>query len=403
MRFSLPAIGCLLAVFLTPVVSDQETELGGGVVTRFDVEYLADLSLDVRDIAQYISSDGKSSANQIYEDGRNAENAPGFKFALSQLSNTLSATGVGAATPNYLFHLYGLADRSIDLQKLQDNSLYADSYIHTAIQSGHEHAAASILVLSVWMYATHLLHTGVDICHKLTEADNPQQFSINGGGMDEFIALWIGTGQEAGEESGSSLYALTEKADQLFGTSDTEAPANTKLKLLYQQGAAILSSTGACSKSKPETAQGLWNVASQIISTMYIPLMQMLIYYIHQRDVIGTELYAMALVPQASQCRPSTFKRLREELMSGSPNFDKAAQILSDLRDTYSCFGITCDDVGIFDEEFQGECSSSLNAPMAQYQPSSDVGPVRTTFPCLHLLDLMDAQKSHFEFISFCF
>jgi hypothetical protein len=379
MRFSLPAIaGYLLAAALTPVVSAQATELGGGVVTRFDVEYLADLALDVRDIAQYISSDGKSTAFQIYVDGRNSENEPGLRFALSRLSSTLSATGVGAATPNYLFQLYGLADRSIDLQKLQDNALYGDSYVRTAIQSGSEHAATAILVLNVWMYATHLLHSGVDICHRLTEADNPQQFKLNGGGMDEFIGLWIGTSQEAGGESGGSLYSLTESAAQIFGSVDLEAPANKKIKLLYQQGAAILSSTGACSKSKPETAQGLWNVASQIISTMYTPLMQMLIYNILQRDVVGTELFAMALVPQVAQCRPSTFKRLREELLSESINFDKATQILSDLRDTYSCFGITCEDVGIFDKEFQLECIPSLNVPMAQYQPSSAVGPVRT-------------------------
>ena len=143
---------CVVSSLLvtSATVDSQGTDLGGGVVTRLDVEYLADLSLDIRDMKQFVTTqDGRNVATEIYVDGRNAETQPGLKFPLRKLSETLASAGASEATPNYLFHLYGLSDRSTDMSKLQDNALYADAHIRSSILAGQELAPTAVLVLSM--------------------------------------------------------------------------------------------------------------------------------------------------------------------------------------------------------------------------------------------------------------
>jgi hypothetical protein len=380
-------LGSLLTLAAVRSVLSEGTDLGGGVVTRTDVEYLADLSLDVRDMKQVLSADGSSNAAlQIYLDGRNSEPQIGTLFKLTQLSTDLASKGISKATPNYLFHVYGMAERKIDVDRLTENLSYADSYIRSAIMTGRTNTPNAVLVLSMWMYATHVMYNGVDTCQKLVEADNPSQFNLAGGGMDEFIALWIGSGQNHGSEEGSSLYALAEEADGLFtaggeGADNTdESVVNKRIKLLYQEGATLVSLSEACSKANPESPRKLWSTVSQIISQMHIPLLQMLIISILEKDALATQMYALAVVPQAAQCRPSTYKRLRDHLLNDIPNFDRTETILNDLQNIYACFGLSCDDVGTAGKEYGVTIPKCIvateKAPMAQYQPSTAVHPV---------------------------
>jgi hypothetical protein len=115
---------------------------------------------------------------------------------------------------------------------------------------------------------------------------------------------------------------------------------------------------------------------------MYIPLIQMLIISILEKDVSATYLYATAVIPQAAQCRPSIFDRLKEELLDGEPNFQRTEITLRDLQEIYSCFGITCSDIGVVAKDY-GDFNvpaclvSRDDTPMALYRPSTDVQPVR--------------------------
>jgi hypothetical protein len=377
MRLSIAGLVLALA---TPHVLSQGTDLGGGIVTRVDVEYLADLSLDVRDIDQISVAVGSSAAaTDIYSGGRNSETSPGIKFALYRLSEDLANAGVEKATPNYLFHLYGLSDESKVTTKLQANSLYADAFVRSALGGAKENAGTAALVLSVWMYATHVLHNGFDTCQKMALADNPGQFTLAGGGMDEFIGLWIGSAQQPASNVGFGLYAFAERAGTDFGTGSAsdESRVNANIKSLYQQGASILSIAGACSPNEPDSPKLLWNIGQQIIVQTHIPLMQMLIKSIADRNEEETRLYALAVVPQIAQCRPSIFKRLNEDLLQGFPQFSRAEQILNDLRSVYSCLGFTCADIGKY--EGTPKCpspTSEFSVPMALYQPTSRVHPV---------------------------
>jgi hypothetical protein len=354
-------------------------------VTRTDVEYLADLTLDVRDMAQSFGAEGGSNiAMSIYMDGRNSEPQIGSKYKLTQLSTELGNIGVAKATPNYLFHLYGISERSTDLIKLAENGAYADGYIRSAIMAGREHAPRAVLVLSMWMYATHVLYDGIMTCQKELEADNPSQFDLKGGGLDKFIALWIGMGQTPGSKEGNSLYALAEEADGWFDTGEdndlNESLVNKRIKLLYQEGASLLSLSEVCTKENPSGAKKLWSVVSRIIPQMHIPLLQMLIHSILEKDEQATQMYAMAIVPQAAQCRASKYKRLRDHLLTDYPKFDKTDVILKDLYDIYACFGLTCDDVGdiagFYDVDIPDCVAADEDAPMAQYKPTTAVHPV---------------------------
>jgi len=107
----------------------------------------------------------------------------------------------------------------------------------------------------------------------------------------------------------------------------------------------------------------------------------MLIISILENDASATYLYATAVIPQAAQCRPSIFDRLKEELLEGEPNFQRTEFILKDLQEIYSCFGIKCSDIGVVTKENGGfnvpTCLAARNnAPMALYRPSTDVHPI---------------------------
>jgi hypothetical protein len=380
--------------FLARGIFAQGTDLGGGVITRADVEYLANLALDVRDIDQLVSS-GSTAGLSIYLEGKNSEKQVGVLFKLAQLSTDLAKNPIADATPTYLFHLYGAAGRSKDLSQLSSNGGYADSYVRSALNDGKPTSSKAILVLNVWMYATHVLYQGVDMCQKKINADNPSQFDVGSGGLDEFIALWIGSGQTHGSSEGFSLYALAESSERLFAVTndDTsflpsgngdleESSVNRNLKLLYQEGAALFSLPDVCTSKNADTAKKLWSVTSRIISQMYIPVIRMLIISILEQDSMAIDLYANALIPQASQCRPSTFNRVKEELLEGDVNFDRTAFILDDIEELYHCFGLTCDDIGTVSKTYEYVASASACAasrddtPMALYQPTTEVHPV---------------------------
>lgn len=167
----------------------QGTELGGGVVTRTNQELWADLPLDIRIIRERIENKKSNEALDIYLNGRIAQSAPGVFKSLQSLTDELVAGSPSDATPNYLYQLYGLAGRSTDFNSLKEQGRYAENYIRAALTEGYEYSGDAILVLNVWMYATHLLYNGMHKCQKLINADEQGLFQLGGGGMDEFIAL----------------------------------------------------------------------------------------------------------------------------------------------------------------------------------------------------------------------
>jgi len=361
-------------------VHSEGTNLGGGIVTRTDVKYLADLTLDIKDMRT--SYGNPAVVMDIYNNGRNSQQPSGLKFKLQDLGAEMSKNGITGATPLYLFQMYGLAEQSFNIETLADFYLYSNSNVRVAINSNQDHAPTASLVLDMWMYASHLLYAGVEMCQKMVEADNPAQFDLGGAGLDEFIALWIGTGESHAGSQGYGLYGLAEQAADLF-ENILDVSANKAIKNLYHEGSQYLSVGGACTKEVADSPKLLWSVANRIASQMYIPLIQMLIHSIQQKDADMTVLFANAIVPQAAQCRTSTYARLREHLLVGAPKFDKSDIILNDLQEIYSCFGLSCSDIGTYSGDDQGDDDDDSDsddedclagdAALAGYRPTSGV------------------------------
>jgi len=367
-----------LSLCANEVTAQVVTELGGGVVTRTDQEMYADLPLDIRIIKERIESGNGKAALDIYLEGRNAESAPEMKKSLHSLTEELVAGFPSEATPNYLYQLYGLAAKSTDSVALADQARYAENYIRGALTSKYKYAGDAILVLNVWMYATHLLYNGIHTCQKMITSDEQGLFKLGGGGMDEFIALWISHDGGAGNSGGSGLYSLTNYAAELFGTESGEANANTAIKELFHEGTVILSFPNVCSQNDERTVPQLWSVVQRMTSQMMIPLLQLLIDALLQQDAERVKFLSLAVVPQVAQCRPSVYKRLKEELLGNTLSFSKNGDIIFDLQQTYDCFGITCADIGAYKVDQVPQCEDfPVNYPMAEYTPTTQVHSVR--------------------------
>lgn len=386
------AICCSLLAITSSAQSSSSTSggtfLNGDIVTRYDVQKFADLSLDVRDMKTYGNKRDKQHLEALYEKGMYAENSPGVAFPLKYLSDYFSQTDA-ILTPNYLYHIYGLtSDKSPTQTSLKTRMAVQKQYqltsIRKVIQSHPELTADAVLSLSIWMYATHLLYRAVDHCQKRTLASNVNVVPAVTG-FDEFIALWIGTGQTAGTSNGNGLYAWTQEVGDYFQTNSPEAPANTNIILLYHEAATALALNTACTSNNVNTVQTLWNVATQIITEMMKPLFQRFLYTLLTENTDAADIYAKALLPQLVRCRPSLYNRLAETLKTGVQLQNKD-EILSDIQEAYSCFGISCSDIisNVAPNNSNLKCENATNnladntsPALAGYRATTAVAPVR--------------------------
>jgi len=294
---------------------------------------------------------------------------------LRELTTSLSRK---TETPSFLYHLYGLSDRNLD-DDLENNLSYADTFVRSRMNRMAEGTGDALVALHLWMYATHVLYDGLYKCQLLANGGNPGMFELGGGGMDEFIALWIGHEQKDGTTKGHSLYAMTQYAYELFSSSSDiaaspEAPTNTQIKLLYQQGRQALSFPDACSQHDENTVPVLWSVTQQIIAASYIPLMQLLLHALKHEDIERIQLYALAIIPQTSQCRPSVYKRLKDTLLDGIVNANRIDTIIQNLQSIYGCLGFTCEDIGSLNDDGKSSCvDNPQDRPLAEYQPRNGV------------------------------
>ena len=111
---------------------------------------------------------------------------------------------------SFLFHLYGQADRSLNLAFATQKLQYMNNIIEEIFDTKPELTVEAIWIMNVDMYATHILFNGVYECEKRSQAKNLDLFNIVMAGFDEFIALWIGSGLTPGGTNGNSLYTWTQ-------------------------------------------------------------------------------------------------------------------------------------------------------------------------------------------------
>lgn len=363
------ALGIVL--LLTSSVTSQDAmgvNLGGGIVTRTDVRQYANITLDVRDM---LGATSQQDALLLYNSGRHVV-AGNSLLSLLAIHNELRDAEF--KTLDFVFYQYGLA-----AMNQNTDPDFVKNYVTKAVKDNQfGFATDAVLSLTLWQYAIHLLYQGVMDCDTRTEADRPELLDIGGGGLDEFIALWIGASQTPASSEGFGLYAWTERIGEIFGVKHPEAAVNSHIKVLYQEGAVALSPSGSCSPSSSKTVGQLYRVAVQISDQMMVPLFQWLIYSIVTRDLPMTELYARAVIPHLSQCRPSQFTVLSEYLADGI-QFDKDTEIIRMLHESLSCFGLTCKDIGVMGSHANSGCTDPADTTptLAGFTTSSDVREVR--------------------------
>ena len=390
-----------------------------GVTTLTDVDAISRIAYDIRDMAASLEQGDFLNARRIYEDG---ENSPQYDIYGNEEDKLLSlqrmagveSGGMFSEDPTYMFQVLGLSDigQSID-STIAQHGTYADTYITELLNdetSGTLGAQAST-ILVVSMYATHQLWDGLLDCYGVKNGFNPdadQTGRINPRQkFDNFIALYIGAGQTlAPDWKGDMLYELGQAGGDNFGTTDSEGEAivNSDIKQLYQSIQRTLAEENYCKRD--DTIFLLWTYINQIIPKMYVPLVQMLIHSMKQEDQAHkVRMYALAVIPQLSQCRPSYHTKLKNYLLDKEYDKQDFGRILDLLQQSFDCLGFTCADVGAYKVDMVAECAGyDEDTPLASFIPKEDVRSVSQPL-CFFYVGLLHGYSSSLTlsiFTGFC-
>ena len=243
-------------------------------------------------------------------------------------------------------------------------------------------ASEAAVVLNIWIYITHLLHDAATDCRSAESlavtntARNMNLFNNARGerAIDEAASLWIGSEQEAGSSSkGWLMYQLTERMAEKFGTKkNSQARVNTEILKLFRSAKSIFSLYGSCGQGS-NTYRQVRVIADKIVVQMTIPLIQSLIYYMSIDDKERIKIYAKAALPRIVGCNMAMYQYLEDILINGAYESKMFSSILRSLQGSYTCLGITCDDIGSFDRETSSCVDADARAPLASYVPTTDV------------------------------
>ena len=183
-----------------------------------------------------------------------------------------------------------------------------------------------------------------------------------------------------------ALTFATLPGGNFFGTKDSEGEAtvNSNIKTKYQAIQRKLSEQGFCQRD--DSIEALWRSTNQILSQMYVPLVQMLIHSMKQDDQAPkVRMYALAVVPQLSRCRPSLHAKLKDYLLDQEYDKRDFGRILDLLQQAYDCLGVTCADVGAYragTDRAVAECAGYEEThPLAGFVPRMGVRAVSYARP----------------------
>mmetsp|Transcript_13013 Transcript_13013/g.28084 ORF Transcript_13013/g.28084 Transcript_13013/m.28084 type:complete len:731 (-) Transcript_13013:10-2202(-) len=362
-----------------------------GITTLTDVDAISRIALDVRDMADHLERNEFIDARRIYEEGKHTPQYDAYGnekdefLSLKRMANAWRG-GMYDEDPTFMFQMLGMKDSAASVEDaLSSYGSYADLYVTELLNdyaSGTLGAQASTILI-VSMYATHQLWDGMLDCFAVyngynAEADqtgriNPKQ------SFDNFIALYVGAGQTlAADWDGDMLYELAQAGSNLFdrASSEGEAIVNSAIKELYQSIQRTLSEEDYCKRD--DSIEKLWLLSNRIVAKTYIPMVQMLIHSMKQEDEAHkVKMYALAVIPQLSQCRPSIHGKLKNYLLDKPYDKSDFRRIVDLLQQSYDCLGFSCEDVGVYKEgteDMVAECAGyEKYHPMAGFTPKRDV------------------------------
>merc|ERR1719387_601147 len=206
----------------------------------------------------------------------------------------------------------------------------------------------------VWMFVVNRLEDAIDEC----TAGNSYKSRF---AVDEAWAVYAGSLEgNDGSGSGQMIHALAEKRCKDFGTCEQvlegEAKVNNEIRALFVAARDKIH-VGQCTVSPEFNA---------IRAKMAVPLIQGMLKYAFKSDPANAQgsctsgicdkewaegwAFAAAVLPSLDNCNPSVAELVRENLdvANDAPMTDGFAQLKAQVQMTYSCLGVTCADVGAF-------------------------------------------------------
>lgn len=281
-----------------------------------------------------------------------------------------------AEDPVYNTYRYALRNANGEFRG-RSVDFYADAYVMFALNSKNAPTLASeaAVALNMWMAVVDKLYDTVHDCKE--NSNNPNSLKKDGGvhTLDEAAAFWIGDSQVTGDPyQGHLLYAFTEKIGEIFNQdAGGQTEVNRRLMRLFNEAKDQITFANACTVQS-NTHVKLKHIVDEMVSVMSIPLLQSLIHGLFSNDHERVQLYAVSIVPLIAGCNPNTYAILREKLID---NFYKAVEfdeVFKLLQSTYQCLGISCDDLGTYQQTGSLSCTDPLPlSPIGSYTPSFDV------------------------------
>jgi len=354
-----------------PTSPERPTNLGNDLYTTTrDVQDLANIAVDVKDMTEELALGNSETALRLYEKGKNS-------IVYDQLGNmvgkrTLAGYSLNATRTNplYTVAVYALQDED-KLFLGRDAWWYADTIVRHSISAwtGETVAAEAAVVLNVWMgLATDLFNIASRCRKNRIKGDDGLRL------VDGVVAYWIGDGQVVGDSSkGHLLYAMAELMGEKFQSELAgQARLNTNILGLLNEAKIAVSLPDAC--AVPSTVRRVRHLVNKIVSQMIGVSIQGLIDSVLTGDKNRAFVYAHAVVPLVSACNPRTFAFLKDRLLNGPFEESAAADIVQAIRSTLPCFSLLCEDIGQHETEQQLMCTNiQVTTPMAGYTPKTDV------------------------------
>jgi hypothetical protein len=323
--------------FLMPIKSSV-TVFDVGITTLTNVTSISRIANDIREMNSLLSSSPPNflDAKRIYDEGKYS---PQYDRNGNEMEELLSLKSMGDYAkgglfnedPTFMFQILGMMDVGQSVEDgLVMNAGYANEFVSEKFndQDSGNIAAQASAVLTLGMYAIHQLWDGVMDCVEISNGFNPDADhtgSINPKqSFDNFIALYVGAGQNGAPNfEGDMLYDLAHQAALLFGTTNDsgEAKVNEDIRSYYQSIQQLMAEEKYCTRE--DALQQLWSLANRIVAKMHVPLVQMLIFSMtdsmkDESQEAKVPMYAKAIIPQMSQCRPSTQRKLKSYLLGKS-------------------------------------------------------------------------------------
>jgi len=348
-----------------PTVAPKQTDFPTPSPTRIDIELdieilqgysfndldaannQARIALDVRDFSAqrlHVLSE-KEEAEDIYNNGKYAKPLNLKKFG--QHDEIFKSED-----PIYNFYRDAFRNDPLFEGVTSDNlespqATLVDTYAHVVVADSLanskdiELASESILVMTIYMKIVHTLSNAIDAC---------KNSSVNGAqdGIDSALAYYIGVGQTKADTNGYLFYSFAQRAASIFGTQNGngEAKVNNDIIGFFIDAKSL---SDSCSADNYLTFR---TKVEDITRAMNVPLVQYLYHLLEEAEYDTKEsnyliLFGLAVLPHMKTCQPTQYRHLSKEITEGGRNLDpaKVEDLLSIFKESYSCYGITCEDV----------------------------------------------------------